>query len=459
MKKVLSIFLSLIIVMGVVASVSIPASAATGVNFNTTYSYTYSNSKNCYNTVVLSQDGVVCVDVVFPKSTYGNDCVPDLIVTNSSGKQLFKKIMNSSTGRMFVFLNKGIYNFNFYMDYYSLPTTAMLYRFQYRANSNDKVQNVTLNKTYSHYYNTQNAKGKFTINSDSTVKFELSKPAESSSSKSSTYLYVYDSKGKEVFSEYHSYYDSLENYYYSVRLAKGTYTFNYKATSAYSTNNGYTVDSYAYYTAYRVTATAAKKPKTPKITHKVKTTKYSSFTSYNITASFKDDQTYDGIELWVKKSNGKWKMTDSAKNTQYSRHTGVYLYGSSSNDYVIFYKVRTYSLYGTKKVYSNYSNVLYTKTSLKPSKPKVTVKSPKKKTAKISWKKISGVTGYEVYRSTKKSSGYKKVATVKKASSVSYTNKKLKSKKTYYYKVRSYKTINGVKIYSSYSSVKSVKVK
>ena len=38
-------------------------------------------------------------------------------------------------------------------------------------------------------------------------------------------------------------------------------------------------------------------------------------------------------------------------------------------------------------------------------------------------------------------------------------NKKLKKGKRYYFKVRAYRTVNGKKVYSSYSAVKSVRVK
>ena len=54
---------------------------------------------------------------------------------------------------------------------------------------------------------------------------------------------------------------------------------------------------------------------------------------------------------------------------------------------------------------------------------------------------------------------YKAVSTIKKGSTVSYTNKKLTSKKTYYYKVRAYRVVNGKKVYSGYSKVKGVKIK
>lgn len=54
--------------------------------------------------------------------------------------------------------------------------------------------------------------------------------------------------------------------------------------------------------------------------------------------------------------------------------------------------------------------------------------------------KVSGAKGYVVYRATSKSGKYKAVSTIKKGSTVSYINKKLTSKKTYYYKVRAYRT-------------------
>lgn len=82
----------------------------------------------------------------------------------------------------------------------------------------------------------------------------------------------------------------------------------------------------------------------------------------------------------------------------------------------------------------------------------------KKGTATVSWKRDKSVTGYELYCSTKKSSGYKLEKTITKNSTTSYADKKLKKGKTYYYKIRAYKTVNGKKVYGSYSSVKSVKI-
>ncbi len=97
--------------------------------------------------------------------------------------------------------------------------------------------------------------------------------------------------------------------------------------------------------------------------------------------------------------------------------------------------------------------------------PKATVamKSAKaqKGKVKLTWSKASdsNVKSYVVYRSTKKSSGFKKIATVKGKTSYTASTKKLKKGKTYYYKVKAKTTIDGITLYSEPSQVKSAKVK
>ena len=121
-----------------------------------------------------------------------------------------------------------------------------------------------------------------------------------------------------------------------------------------------------------------------------------------------------------------------------------------------YYKVRAYRTVDKKKVYSSYSSVVSAKPVLKTPSVKLTSGSKK---ATIKWEKISGASGYEVYRATSKSGKYSKIKTITKNSTVSYVNSSLTKNKTYYYKVRAYRTVNGKKIYSSYSVAKSVKVK
>ena len=68
-----------------------------------------------------------------------------------------------------------------------------------------------------------------------------------------------------------------------------------------------------------------------------------------------------------------------------------------------YYKVRAYRTVDKKKVYSSYSSVVSAKPVLKTPSVKLTSGSKK---ATIKWGKISGASGYEVYRATSKSGKY-----------------------------------------------------
>ena len=78
--------------------------------------------------------------------------------------------------------------------------------------------------------------------------------------------------------------------------------------------------------------------------------------------------------------------------------------------------------------------------------------------AKLKWSKTGSyaVDKYQIYRSTKETSGFKSIAT--KAKTVStYKDTTVKKGKTYYYKVRGYRTVNGKKVYTQWSPVVSIK--
>lgn len=91
----------------------------------------------------------------------------------------------------------------------------------------------------------------------------------------------------------------------------------------------------------------------------------------------------------------------------------------------------------------------------KPTKIK-SVKKSGKNGIKITWNKVSGISNYQIYMSTKSKSGFKKIATVS-ASKTSYTKTKLKKGKRYYFKIRTAKKVSGAYYYSSYTAVKSAK--
>lgn len=98
--------------------------------------------------------------------------------------------------------------------------------------------------------------------------------------------------------------------------------------------------------------------------------------------------------------------------------------------------------------------------TVKPKKTSIKKLSKGKKKFTVNWAKVSGVKGYQIqYSSDKKFKKNNKSVTVAKQKTTKATVKKLKSKKKYYVRVRTYKTVNGKKIYSSWSKVKSVKTK
>ena len=121
------------------------------------------------------------------------------------------------------------------------------------------------------------------------------------------------------------------------------------------------------------------------------------------------------------------------------------------------FKVRAYKSVDGKNRYGAYSSVL--KTATKTNTPKISKLTSSKKTLTAKWKKVSGSSGYEVYIATSKKGKYTKKKTINSSKTTSAKIKKLKSRKNYYVKIRTFKTVSGKKIYSSYSSVKKIKVK
>ena len=151
----------------------------------------------------------------------------------------------------------------------------------------------------------------------------------------------------------------------------------------------------------------------------------------------------DGAEKYVvyraTSKNGTYKKMMTLEGTKYtntSAKAGKYYY----------YKVKAVA--GDKA--SEFSKVVGRTCDY--ARPAVTAKAGKKQ-VKLTWKKVDGAQKYVVYRATSAKGTYKKVATTTK---LSYTNKNLKAKKTYYYKV---KAIGAKNAASAYSLVDKCKTK
>ncbi len=173
--------------------------------------------------------------------------------------------------------------------------------------------------------------------------------------------------------------------------------------------------------------------------------------------------TYNSIQLkWkkVSKASGYAVYRASSKNGKYKRIKTITKQGTvsykdttASLNKKYYYKVRAYATKGTTTKYSKYSNIISAKASL--AKPSITAKRKSKTSLAVSWKKISGASGYQLGYSLKKNTGYK-IVNIKNTAK-SYKKTKLKAGKTYYVKLRAYRKVKSGKAYGAWSTVKKVK--
>jgi len=182
----------------------------------------------------------------------------------------------------------------------------------------------------------------------------------------------------------------------------------------------------------------------------------SSVSSSKITLKWNSQSSDNANGYQVFRYNPKTKsysLIKTIKGNKINTYTDTGLTSVTSYSY----KVRSYLKVGGQRYYGQYSSVV--KVITKPVTPSSLKLSFGKKRATVSWKKVSKATGYQIYKSTSKNGKYSLKKTITSSFTLKFTDKNLKSKKTYYYKIRSYTTVNKVKIYSNFSPVKSIKVK
>lgn len=122
-------------------------------------------------------------------------------------------------------------------------------------------------------------------------------------------------------------------------------------------------------------------------------------------------------------------------------------------------KVGTYKV--TVTFTGNYSGEKVLTFEVVPKGTSISKLTGSKKGFTVKWKKQTAqITGYEIQYSTSKKFTKKTTKTLTaKSKATSKKAEKLKSNKTYYVRIRTYKAVKGKNIYSAWSSVKSVKTK
>ena len=161
----------------------------------------------------------------------------------------------------------------------------------------------------------------------------------------------------------------------------------------------------------------------------------------------------DSYNVYRKTGSGNWKKIASGI-------TGVsYKDTKAVTGTTYTYTVRAVSYTWGKAVLSSYDRSGVRGKAKLTAVSLTSVKNEGKNTVKVSWKKVNGANGYRVYRSTSKNGEYTSVGFIKKGSTVTFKDKKVSEGKTYYYKIRAYRIVNGKRVYGPYSAVKSVKAK
>lgn len=155
--------------------------------------------------------------------------------------------------------------------------------------------------------------------------------------------------------------------------------------------------------------------------------------------------TYNGKakapKITVKDSNGK---TISASN-----YTVTYSNNKNVGKATVTIKFR-----------ENYSGTITKTFKINPVTTSISKLTAKSKGFTAEWtKKTTQITGYQLQYATSSSFSKAKTVTISKNSTTSKTISSLTKNKKYYVRIRTYKTVNGTKYYSSWSSKKSIKTK
>ena len=179
--------------------------------------------------------------------------------------------------------------------------------------------------------------------------------------------------------------------------------------------------------------------------------KAASKTTTSADISWKACYNVTGYNIYRSTSkNGTYKKVGSSTGTTYT-DKGL------TKGKTYYYKVASYVSSDGKQVISSYSSVASVKAAA-PAPATINAKKVKAGAAKITWGKSNGASGYEVYMATSSKGKYTKISTVAKPTTLSCSKSGLTKGKTYYFKVRSYTTVNGKKVYSDYTKIVKVKV-
>jgi N-acetylmuramoyl-L-alanine amidase/fibronectin type 3 domain-containing protein len=128
-----------------------------------------------------------------------------------------------------------------------------------------------------------------------------------------------------------------------------------------------------------------------------------------------------------------------------------YLDGPLKTNTLYYYRLRAFKYVTGGTSFGAFSPVISGKAVAKV--PIIAAQSQSSKKIAITWKKVGGATAYQIFRSTKKHSGYQRITMVTSSKEPRYIDTVEKNNQTYYYKIRARINIKGMVGYGTYSKV------
>ncbi|MBU3180995.1 SpoIID/LytB domain-containing protein [Clostridium psychrophilum] len=176
--------------------------------------------------------------------------------------------------------------------------------------------------------------------------------------------------------------------------------------------------------------------------------KVSSYSYNSIYVKFNAVTRASGYEVYRATTvKGSYKLISTTTKGSYN-NTGLV------TNTTYYYKVRAYRMVGNVKIYSYFLTTINAKPILSiPTKVKAN--RINSKSIKLTWSGATGASGYEVYKSNANNGVYSLLA---RTSGLYYTNSTLVTGRTYFYKVRSYRTVGKTKAYSNWTAVVNAKL-
>lgn len=180
---------------------------------------------------------------------------------------------------------------------------------------------------------------------------------------------------------------------------------------------------------------------------------FSDYSPTTMTLSWYSDGNNDGFNVYRASEADKeaYELVGTVKNERYEMHS--FTDKNFKRGIRFYYAVVAYHCDADGTVVEGGR----IEDSIKIAIPKTTLRSVSRsgKNALVKWKKVEGVSGYQIYRKTGDGS-YKKAKTVTQASAVETKIKNISQSKQVAFKVRAYVSYQGKKYYGAFGTAKFV---